>query len=174
MKLFRNGSVAMVSECQKIFSILHLKYQVNIRTASFMLRFMSTENSICHLFVSQESLTLDNIYIWYVVSVDSTHSLTLDNIYIWYVVSVDSTHSLVSIHNLFKLVLLLCLAICDEYYMNINYTAYTFPHLHSSLYWVSRKMDFVARNKIMMTMLHNTTYYMNKYHKWNTQNIHMT
>ena len=40
-----------------------------------MLRFMSTENSSCHLFVSRAALTLDGLYIRYGGSVDSIHSL---------------------------------------------------------------------------------------------------
>jgi len=38
------------TECQKLFSFLPLRYQVDIRTASFMLRFMATDNYICNLF----------------------------------------------------------------------------------------------------------------------------
>ena len=60
MKLFRTGSVSIVIECQKLFNFLPLKFQVDIRTASFMLRFMTTENSICQLFVSQAALSLVN------------------------------------------------------------------------------------------------------------------
>jgi hypothetical protein len=49
MKLFQAGSAAVVTECQKQFSFLPLKHQVDIRSASFMLRFMATENSIRNL-----------------------------------------------------------------------------------------------------------------------------
>ena len=52
MKSFRTGSADRVIECQKMFNFLPLKYQVNIRMASFMLRFISSENTICHLFVN--------------------------------------------------------------------------------------------------------------------------
>jgi hypothetical protein len=75
MKLFRTGTVSIVIECQKQFNFLPLKYQVEIRTASFMLRFMTTENSICQLFVPQAALSLDNIYSRYGDSIDSIHSL---------------------------------------------------------------------------------------------------
>ena len=75
MKLFRTGSVDMVIECQKMFNFLPLKYQVDIRTASFMLRFISSENTICHLFVSHAALALDSIYNRYGVSVGSIQSL---------------------------------------------------------------------------------------------------
>jgi len=67
MKLFRTGSLDMVTECQNMFNFLPLKYQVDIRTASFMLRFISSENTICHLFVRHAALTLNNIYIHYTV-----------------------------------------------------------------------------------------------------------
>jgi len=50
MKLFRTGSAVVVTECQKLFSFLPLRYQFDIRTASFMLRFMASDNSICNLF----------------------------------------------------------------------------------------------------------------------------
>jgi len=75
MKLFRTGSVDMVTECQKMFNFLPLKYQVDIRTASFMLRFISSENTVCHLFVSHAALTLNIIYSRYGGSIDSIHSL---------------------------------------------------------------------------------------------------
>jgi len=69
------GSVDMVTECQQIFNFLPLKYQIDIRTASFMLRLISSENTICHLFVSNATLTLNNIYSRYGGSIDSIHSL---------------------------------------------------------------------------------------------------
>lgn len=75
MKLFRTGSVDMVTECQKMFNILPLKYQVDIRTASFMLRFIASENTICHLFVSHAARTLNNIYSRYGGLIDNIHSL---------------------------------------------------------------------------------------------------
>ena len=75
MKLFRTGSVDMVIECQKMFNFLPLKYQVDIRTASFMMRFMSSENTICHLFVSHAALALNRMYNHYGVLVGSIQSL---------------------------------------------------------------------------------------------------
>jgi len=58
MKLFLTGSAVVVNECQKLFSFLPLRYQVDIRTASFMLRFMAVENSICNLFAIQAAQIL--------------------------------------------------------------------------------------------------------------------
>ena len=75
MKIFQTGSAAMVIECQKQFSFLPLKYQADIRSASFMLRFMATENSICNLFVSQATRSLANLYARYGDSVNSISSL---------------------------------------------------------------------------------------------------
>ena len=75
MKLFQTGSTAMVIECQRQFSFLPLKYQVDIRIASFILRFMATENSICNLFASQAARLLANLYTRYGDSVDSVNSL---------------------------------------------------------------------------------------------------
>jgi len=51
MKLFRTGSVAMVSECQKTFNFLPLNYQVDILTASLMLHFMLVSYQQKTLFV---------------------------------------------------------------------------------------------------------------------------
>jgi len=58
-----------------MFNFLPLKYQIDVRTASFMLRFISSENNICHLFVSHAALTLNNIYSRYGGSIDSIYSL---------------------------------------------------------------------------------------------------
>ena len=75
MKIFQTGSAAMVIECQKQFSFLPLKYQVDIRSASFMLRFMATENSIRNLFDSHTTRSLANLYARYGDSVNSISSL---------------------------------------------------------------------------------------------------
>jgi Reverse transcriptase (RNA-dependent DNA polymerase) len=75
MKLFRTGSAAMVTECQRLFNFLPLKYQIDIRTASFMLRFMASDNCICKLFASQADRTVADIYTRYGNSVDSIISL---------------------------------------------------------------------------------------------------
>jgi len=77
MKLFRTGSVDMVTECQKMFSFLPLKYQVDIRTASFMHIIRKYYLSLIILFVSHAALTLNNIYSRYAWwhPIDSIHSL---------------------------------------------------------------------------------------------------
>jgi len=58
-----------------MFDFLPRKYEVDISTANFMLRFISSENKICHLFVSHAALTLNDIYSRYGGSIDSIHSL---------------------------------------------------------------------------------------------------
>ena len=75
MKLFKTGSAAVVVECQKQFSFLPLKYQVDIRTARFMLRFMATENSICKLFILQATSILAKLNDRYGVSDNNMNSL---------------------------------------------------------------------------------------------------
>ena len=74
-KLFQTGSVDMVIECRKMFNFLPLKYQVDIRTASFRLRFISSENTICHLFISHAALAWNSIYNRYGGLVGSLQSL---------------------------------------------------------------------------------------------------
>jgi len=48
--MYRTASAVVVTECQKLISFLSFRYQADIRTASFMLRFMATEDYICNLF----------------------------------------------------------------------------------------------------------------------------
>ena len=75
MKLFRTGSAAVVTECQKQFCFLPLKFQVDIRTASFMMRFRASENSLCSLFADQAARTLSVINDRYGNSRESINSL---------------------------------------------------------------------------------------------------
>jgi len=69
------AAAIVVAKCHILFSYLPLKCQIDIRTASFMLRFMATENSICNLFAIQAAGILTDIYIRYSESVDSIDSL---------------------------------------------------------------------------------------------------
>ena len=75
MKLFRTGSAAVVIERQKQFCFLPLKLQVDIRTASFMMKFTASENTICNLFAAQAARTLSEINVRYGNSVGSINSL---------------------------------------------------------------------------------------------------
>jgi len=45
MKLFRTESPAVVDECQKFFRFLPVTYQIDIRTAKFLQKFMINANS---------------------------------------------------------------------------------------------------------------------------------
>jgi hypothetical protein len=75
MKLFQTGSAAVVIKCQKQIIFLPLKYQVDIRTASFMLRFIATENSIYNLFDLQVTRSLQPFYMLVTETVNSISSL---------------------------------------------------------------------------------------------------
>jgi len=50
MKLFKTGSVMVVSHCQNLFRFLPVTYQIDIRTAYFVEKFISSYNSICMVF----------------------------------------------------------------------------------------------------------------------------
>ena len=52
-----------------------LKLQVDIRTASFMMKFTASENTICNLFSAQAARTLAEINVRYGNSVGSINSL---------------------------------------------------------------------------------------------------
>ena len=75
MKLFRTGFAAVVNECKKQFCFLPLKFQVDIRTLSFMMRFRASENTICNLFAAQAARTLSEINVRYGNRVESINSL---------------------------------------------------------------------------------------------------
>ena len=50
MKLFRTTSSLVVKECQKAFRFLPIANLIDIRTASFLERYMATDNVVCDLF----------------------------------------------------------------------------------------------------------------------------
>ncbi len=96
MKLFRTGFAAVVTECQKQFCFLPLKLQVDIRTASFMLKFTASENTICNLFSAQAARTLAEINVRYGNSVGSINSLK------------DAVHRQFNVYIFFTFLLLVC------------------------------------------------------------------
>jgi len=53
MKLFRTGSATVVNDCQKLFCLLPLTYQIDIRIARFLEQFKLSDNCICSLFARQ-------------------------------------------------------------------------------------------------------------------------
>jgi len=62
MKLFRTGSPITVNECQVNFGFLPAKYQILIRTAKFLQRFVALENRLCALFASDARRQLDGMF----------------------------------------------------------------------------------------------------------------
>jgi len=62
MKLFRTGSPVIVTECQKQFNFLPLRYQIDIRTAVFLSKFIQSTNSLCLLFAENAQNKLNIIF----------------------------------------------------------------------------------------------------------------
>ena len=62
MKLFRTESLNTVYECQVNFGFLPAKYQILIRTAKFLQKFIASENSLCTLFISDARQQLCGIF----------------------------------------------------------------------------------------------------------------
>lgn len=75
MKLFRTGSPAIVAECQSQFNFLPVSYQVDIRTASFMFRYINSVNSICFLLSAHAKANLSSVLSCYGESVSSMYDL---------------------------------------------------------------------------------------------------
>ena len=74
MKLFRTGSSAIISECQRFFNFLPIKLRLTIRTAKFLQAFAASENQLCFLFKRLATQRLNDILANY--SVDSLFQLT--------------------------------------------------------------------------------------------------
>jgi len=62
IKLFHTGSPITVSECQVNFDFLPTKYQILIRTAKFLQKFIASEISLCTLFASVVRQQLHGIF----------------------------------------------------------------------------------------------------------------
>ena len=63
-KLFKTGSAAIVSDCQKFFGFLPVSYQIDIRTAKFLekiAKFMTSDNGICMLFERHAKIGINKI-----------------------------------------------------------------------------------------------------------------
>jgi len=65
MKLFKTGSAAVVSDCQKFFGFLPISYQIDIRTAKFVEKFMISDNGICMLFERYAKIGINKIFSTY-------------------------------------------------------------------------------------------------------------
>ena len=64
MKLFRTGSVTVVTDCQKFSYFLPVTslYQIDIRTVKFLQKFPSSDNHICNLFSKKAEIVL--VHLW--------------------------------------------------------------------------------------------------------------
>ena len=61
MKLFRTGSVTVVTDCQKFSHFLPVTYQIDIRTVKFLQKFQSSDNHICNLLSQKAEIGVKNI-----------------------------------------------------------------------------------------------------------------
>ena len=73
LKLFRTGSPAIVAGCQLQFNFLPLQYQVDIRTANFVFRYINSvkTNSLCVLLSAHAKANLTSVLSCYGESVSS-------------------------------------------------------------------------------------------------------
>jgi hypothetical protein len=62
MKLFRTGSATVVKECQFQFTFLPMKYQLNIRTAHVLQKFVASSDGIRSLFAHIAGRQLNDIF----------------------------------------------------------------------------------------------------------------
>ena len=58
-------SVAGVSDCQTFFRFLPVTYQIDIRTANFLEKFISSDNSLCMVFEHHAVIGIKRIYSTY-------------------------------------------------------------------------------------------------------------
>jgi len=65
MKLFKNGSATITSDCQKFFVSLPITYQIDIRTVRFLETFMISDNGICMLFERHAKSSRNTIFSTY-------------------------------------------------------------------------------------------------------------
>ena len=75
MKLFRTGSITVVTDCQKFPHFLPVTYQIDIRTVKFLQKFQSSDNHICNLFSKKAEIGVKNIFVN--MGARSTMSMTL-------------------------------------------------------------------------------------------------
>jgi len=75
MKLFRTGSLKVVTECQVSLGFLPAKSQILIRTASFLQKFTVSENSLCMLFTNDARRQLHNIFIQFGDNIQAARQL---------------------------------------------------------------------------------------------------
>jgi len=61
MKLFRTGSITVVTDCQKFSYFLPVSYDIDIHTVKFLQKFQSSDNQICNLFSKKAEIGVKNI-----------------------------------------------------------------------------------------------------------------
>jgi len=74
-KILRTGSKQTVEECQKYFGLLPVSHRVDIRTARFLDRFSTSENSLCNVFYDQAQRHMSELSVEFGVEVSSWHIL---------------------------------------------------------------------------------------------------
>ena len=62
MKVFCTGSPSVVKDCQRHFNFLPVKSQIIMRTASFLVKFTASLNSLCSLFSQQANRQLNELF----------------------------------------------------------------------------------------------------------------
>ena len=77
MKMFCTGSPKTVNECHVNFCFLPAKYEIFIRTATFLQKLIASENSLCRptLFVSDARQQLHGIFMQFGESIQTTCQL---------------------------------------------------------------------------------------------------
>jgi exonuclease III len=68
MKLFHTSSIDIVTECQINFNLLPIRYQIDMKTTRFLLKFVNSSNSICSMFFSNAFSIVNSIFSVYDVS----------------------------------------------------------------------------------------------------------
>jgi len=63
MKLFRSTSPAVVKCCQLAFNFLSVNYQLDIRTANFLQKFIASDNSLWCLFALTARHQLNELFV---------------------------------------------------------------------------------------------------------------
>jgi len=73
MKIMRTGSKETAEECQRCFVFLPVSHRISIRTARFLGRFGSSENSLCGVFHDQAQRHMSELLAKWGVEVSSWH-----------------------------------------------------------------------------------------------------
>ena len=79
MKLFRTGSVTVVTDCQKFSHFFTSHLPIGIRTVKFLQKFQSSDNHVCNLFSNKAEFSVKNIFCQYGIRVRSAMSMTWTN-----------------------------------------------------------------------------------------------